>query len=307
MWWSYDRFPRSTPRKAVGGIKSQSKRGSFGESWWAKRWVAVIEGFHIGGRLQRGRSYARGGQVLSIDVQAGKVDAKVQGSRPQPYKVTIEVARLTDAEWTKVVKALAGQAAYAAKLLAGEMPSEIEQVARDAGVSLFPKAANDLKTSCSCPDWSNPCKHVAAVYYLLGETFDRDPFLLFRLRGLDRDALFARLGTVTPAAPKLESAEKAVEEGVPLPADPRSFWLVGDLPPNLFPDVNPPPVSAALPKRLGPVPFWRGADRFLDAIEPVYRVAGEAAANVVLGKPVADSGSSEPSTAVAAVSRRKPR
>src|SRR5712691_8924932 len=121
-WDFYPRFPRSTPRAAKGGIKAQSKRGQFGQSWWAKRWIAVLESFNIGARLGRGRSYARGGQVLSIDIDKGVVQSQVQGSRPQPYVITIEVKSLTPADWKKLTAALSRQALFAAKLLAGEMP-----------------------------------------------------------------------------------------------------------------------------------------------------------------------------------------
>src|SRR5262249_4717838 len=108
MWYRefYPRYPRSRPRAARGGIKAQSKRGGFGESWWAKRWIQVLESFEIGARLGRGRSYARGGQVLSIDIDKGKVTAKVQGSRPKPYDITINVKALSAAEWNKLTRAL---------------------------------------------------------------------------------------------------------------------------------------------------------------------------------------------------------
>jgi uncharacterized Zn finger protein len=303
MWWGYERFPKSTPKKVAGGIKAQSKRGSFGESWWAKRWIATIESFDIGGRLQRGRSYARGGQVLSIDVATGKVTSKVQGSMPKPYQVSIAVAVLSESDWAKVISALAGQAVYAAKLLAGEMPSEIEQVAKDAGVSLFPAKANDLKTSCSCPDSSNPCKHIAAVYYLLAEQFDRDPFLLFRLRGLDRETLFSRLGAAAPVAATPTVATPVADTAAPVPTDPRAFWHCGEIPADVFADVSTPPVAAAIPKGLGPVPFWRGNERFLDAMEPVYQAAGRAGLTVCLGGTLPDTPAKAASVRV--VSRRK--
>src|SRR5437870_10155512 len=118
MWYRdyYPRFPRSTPRQAKGGIKSQSKRGAFGTTWWAKRWIAVLESFDIGARLGRGRSYARKGQVLSIDVAKGKVKARVQGSQPRPYEVAVQVKELSAQEWAKLIKALSGQALFAAKL-----------------------------------------------------------------------------------------------------------------------------------------------------------------------------------------------
>src|SRR5262245_9698955 len=125
VWWrDYGFYERRRPREARGGIKAQSKRGSFGTSWWARRWVEVLEGFDIGAGRGRGRSYARGGQVLSIDVEKGRVTAKVQGSMPKPYAVTIELKPPSEKEWAKVVAVLAEQAVFAAKLLAGEMPPE---------------------------------------------------------------------------------------------------------------------------------------------------------------------------------------
>src|SRR5712671_2525764 len=132
-WYFRERYFRpSRPRAARGGIKAQSKRGNFGESWWARRWIAVLESFDIGARLTRGRSYARNGQVLSIDIDKGVVKSKVQGSRPKPYDITIAVKSLTPAEWKKLTAALSRQALFAAKLLAGEMPQDIEDVFRKA-------------------------------------------------------------------------------------------------------------------------------------------------------------------------------
>jgi uncharacterized Zn finger protein len=284
MWWGREFYPRSRPRQARGGIKAQSKRGQFGQSWWARRWIEVLESFDIGARLGRGRSYARNGQVLQIDVSEGKVTAKVQGSMREPYRITIGVKALSAKDWGRVVEALAGQALFAAKLLAGEMPPDVEKVFADAGVSLFPGQRGDLETSCSCPDWSNPCKHVAAVYYLLGEEFDRDPFLIFRLRGLGREALCARLGE-RAAPPDAGAAEEAAAEArEPLPADTKSFWAVGELPGDLFGEVARPPVAAAWPRRLGSFPFWRGHEHFLDALEGLYREAGRTGLVTFLGE-----------------------
>lgn len=289
-WDRYPRFPRSQPRAAKGGIKSQSKRGSFGQSWWAKRWIGVLESFDIGARLSRGRSYARNGQVLSIDIAEGKVKAKVQGSSPRPYAVTIEVKVLARKQWDQVVEALSGQALFVAKLLAGEMPQDIEQVFEKRELSLFPQQQADLKTECSCPDWSNPCKHVAAVYYLLGEEFDRDPFLLFQLRGLGRDELLQRLSLLTPAAEPVPASadvtakEPATNPATPLPSDPAKFWCVGDrLPDDVFGEVQPPPVSAAWLRRLGSFPFWRGEVSLRDTLEPIYEKAAQQGLATFLG------------------------
>jgi uncharacterized Zn finger protein len=283
-YWDRDFFPKSRPRQAKGGIKAQSKRGQFGASWWAKRWIAVLESFEIGARLGRGRSYARNGQVLSIEVDKGKVAASVQGSRPTPYKVAIQVRQLDKSDWDKAVQALSGQALYLAKLLAGEMPEDVEKAFTAAGLSLFPSKLKDLETSCSCPDYSNPCKHIAAVYYLLGEEFDRDPFLIFQLRGLSREELLGRLHEAAPSGStpgKSAAAEPAA--GDPLPEDPKLFWSGSAIPADLFQDYQAPPVTAAMPKRLGSFPFWRGQERFLDALEPIYRRAGEAGLRMLVG------------------------
>jgi uncharacterized Zn finger protein len=291
MWYRREYFPRSRPRAAKGGIKAQSKRGAFGTTWWAKRWIGVLESFNIGARLGRGRSYARNGQVLSINIEKGEVTAKVQGSRPKPYDITIGVKGLTKAEWRKLLQALTQQALFGAKLLAGEMPQDIEQVFKDVKLSLFPQKLGDLTTECSCPDWSNPCKHIAAVYYLLGEEFDRDPFLIFKLRGLSREELLRGLGDVTEkgesqkvrgGAPK--RAESVTVPPEPLTADPAAFWNGGRLPDDLFGEAQPPPLSAALPKRLGSFPFWRGGQRFLDALEPIYQQAAQGGLDTFLGE-----------------------
>jgi uncharacterized Zn finger protein len=281
--WGYDRYERTAPREVKGGIKSQSKRGAFGESWWAKRWIAVLESFDIGARLGRGRTYARRGQVVSVDVAKGKVTARVQGSRPSPYRVTIAIEPLGDREWAKVAAALSAQAIFAAKLLAGEMPQEVETVFTGAGVSLFPKKSKDLETDCSCPDWSNPCKHVAAVYYLLGEEFDRDPFLIFALRGMTRDELVERLGASANVAAESIDAPEPVREPEPLAAEPEAFWGPSQFADAALGEVRVPPVAAALPRRLGGFPFWRGATPFLDALEPIYTRASARALDALAG------------------------
>jgi uncharacterized Zn finger protein len=276
--------PRSKPLAAQGGIKAQSRSGDFGQSWWAKRWQAVLDSFHLGGRLARGRTYARQGQVLSIDVGTGKVKARVQGSRPEPYDVTIAVQQLSSREWGEVLEVLSRQALFVAKLLAGEMPHDIERAFAQAELSLFPQRRGDLKTSCSCPDEANPCKHIAAVYYLLGEEFDRDPFLLFRLRGLEREALVARLGKqARPGGAAPAEAEPAPLPREALSAAPAEFWQgepVGDL----FGEVEAPPVEAAVVRRLGKFPFWRGEKPLVDALEPAYLQASKRGLEVFLGE-----------------------
>jgi uncharacterized Zn finger protein len=184
-WPSY----QSTRPIDVDGIKAKSRSGEFVQNWWATRWIEALKALMDSARLSRGRAYARRGQVLDIVLKPGKITARVQGSRPSPYKVTISLKPLKDTQWEAIFDALAAQAIFAAQLLNGEMPPDIEQVFDAINVPLFPASKQDLETDCSCPDWANPCKHIAAVYYLLGEQFDGDPFLLLKLRGREKDEI----------------------------------------------------------------------------------------------------------------------
>lgn len=291
-WHEYRSFPASTPRQARGGIKARSKRGAFSETWWGKRWIAVLESFNLGTRLQRGRTYARKGQVLSVQIDAGKVAAKVQGSRARPYEVSIALKEIPALGWKTLGKAVSADVAVAAKLMAGEMPQDLEAVFAKAGVPLFPSRAADLRTSCSCPDYSNPCKHIAAVYYLLAEEFDRDPFLLLRLRGRSREEFVALLGAPagssrvgSSTARRATEPTKAPPPAQPLPADPAAFWTAPPLPADIFggvpaPSKEPPPLAT----RLGPFPFWRGGEDFLAEISETTHLAAQRGMTALLAE-----------------------
>ena len=273
-WYSdFEYFPPSKPRAVKGGIRAQSQHGAFGASWWAKRWTAVLNSFDLGTRMSRGRSYARSGQVVSIDVSEGKIQARVQGSRPKPYDVKMQVKTLPKESWAKVAGAAAAQAVFASKLLAGEMPQEMEEIFRGAGVSLFPEAYRDLATECSCPDWSNPCKHIAAVYYLLGEEFDRDPFLIFRMRGMSRENFLGLCGGSSVAAAPVALPPE------PLPPTPAEFWKPVKLAMQPAPEIRV--TEAALARRLGKFPFWRGNRNFHEFLDEVYSRASARAAEGV--------------------------
>ena len=294
-YWGY--FPKSAPIPVKNGIKARTKRGQFGEHWWAQRWVAVLESFGWDNRLQRGRTYARKGQVMNIDVRPGRVTARVQGSRRAPYTVQIEIAPLRDDQWERAIDAMAQQALFSAQLLAGEMPPEIEQAFQTAGVSLFP-TSGEVAMHCSCPDWVIPCKHIAAVYYLLGEKFDHDPFLLFALRGRTREQVIAALRArraadapqVTEAAPEEES-EPAAE---PLEADLSRFWGLRDSLGGFRVTIAPPPVETALLKRLGPPPFSRRPEAFVGALTLAYAAVTDQALALAFGED--QPGASEPET-----------
>lgn len=199
--WDGPYPPRSRPRKVEGGIKARTARGTIGRSWWSRRFLQVLESFALGTRLTRGRSYARAGQVLSLEVAPGRITASVQGSRARPYRVTIGFEPFPALVWAKVEVILAEQAIYSARLLAGDMPPDIEQVFADAGAPLFPERLRDLTMSCSCPDFAVPCKHLAATFYLLAEAFDTDPFQILQWRGRDRASLLSRLRELRGSAP----------------------------------------------------------------------------------------------------------
>lgn len=181
-----------------------STRTRFGLTWWGQRWIGALEalGAVYANRLPRGRTYARKGTVQELAVHAGIVTARVQGSRARPYRVQLQLPVFDDPTWEAITTALASRVRLSADLLDATMPEDIDEVLAECGVSLFP-TARELATRCSCPDVANPCKHVAAVHYVLAQTFDADPFLLMTLRGRDRDALLTglrarRAGTTSP-------------------------------------------------------------------------------------------------------------
>ncbi|HEX9986453.1 MAG TPA: SWIM zinc finger family protein [Thermoanaerobaculia bacterium] len=275
MAWYDNPFPAAKPIVAKGGIRARSKRGDFATKWWGRRWLAVLEALNLGGRLQRGRTYARKGQVLDLDIEPGTVRARVQGSMPKPYAVTLGVRKLTPKETPRLAAELERNPYCLAKLLAREMPPEIEGVFEAADVSLFPARASELKTECSCPDWSNPCKHIAAVYYLLGEEFDRDPFLIFRLRGIDTAALIGS----GPVATLFEPPEARVDDL----AGEEPFWEGGRAA-ALDLAAEPPRDPAVLVRLLGNLPFWRGEQPLTETLAPAYERGAAAALALLVGE-----------------------
>jgi len=252
---SYYYFKPTKPKDAKDGIKARSKRGSFAKNWWAQCWIAALERLVDSGRLSRGRSYARKGQVVSIDETKAGIAARVQGSRKTPYKVSIQIAPLSDSEWKKVFDALAEQAIFTAQLLAGEMPQDIESAFETAKVSLFPTRRNDLETDCSCPDYANPCKHIAATHYILGERFDEDPFLIFRLRGRTQEQVMNALRQRRAGDVELEEEFEEPEIVIPLEEGVDHFWEFSAPLEGFSVAIRPPTIEMPLLKRLGEANF----------------------------------------------------
>jgi uncharacterized Zn finger protein len=258
--WDHD-YPPSRPLKAEGGIKARSKRGSIGEQWWSRRFIDVLESFGLQSRLSRGRNYARSGQVLNLAIGTGHVTAQVQGSRVKPYNAKLTVDPLTTRQWQRVAEALAARAVFRARLLAGEMPAEIEEVFAGCGTPLFPSSARDLQMSCSCPDWEVPCKHLAAVCYVLAEAFDDDPFGMLAWRGKGRDELLTALRRLAGGGREQAAASRPVIEVAdpPLDAAAAGFWSSALSPARLR--ALPPAVAAP-------------ADLLLRSFEPPFITAG---------------------------------
>src|SRR6266849_4890060 len=276
-YWGY--YEPTAPIRVKDGIKAKSERGGIGETWWSKRWVGVLESFSLGTRLTRGRSYARQGQVISIDVEPGIVKAKVQGTQPRPYAIKIKLKPLSDNDWDRVTEAMASQAIFAAKLLAGEMPTEIEEAFDAVNVSLFPTAETDLDTDCSCPDWANPCKHIAAVYYLLAERFDEDPFLIFKLRGRTKEQIIETLREKRAETLAAESSSLSaggdglIEADTALPLleeNLDAFWQAGEALDTFTVKPGAPEVDKAILKRLGEAPFAVGNQNIAALLAKVY-------------------------------------
>jgi uncharacterized Zn finger protein len=230
--------------------------------WWAQRWIDVLESFGFARRLARARTYAREGNVLSIEFKNAKVIAKVQGTAPEPYKVTLSLDLFSDEQWSYVVESMSQRAVFSAKLLAGEMPQAIEEVFTGNGLSLFPFTKFDIHSRCSCPDPANPCKHIGAVYYLLGDRFSEDPFVLFQLRGRSKEQIIEALRQIRSQGSIPEQPVTSLSNSASSPQPEHQLSIVCDrfwqyteqLEPSLV-VIAPPPSSETVLDVIGEIPF----------------------------------------------------
>lgn len=265
----------------------------FSRTWWGQRFIEALEQFTDQARLGRGRSYASGGRILSYQTEGGKVSAKVRGSvnpyfgvyKEPTYTTEVALKPISRANWTKAIAELSSRAGPVAKLLLNEMPDDIDDTFGRLGLHLLPGDQSEFTTECSCPDWSNPCKHVAGVCYLLASALDRDPFLLFELRGLARDELRVELeksplGQLLASEfdqpevglqPALSYYTRPVAEPAPATVGYREFWTgARRLPPAI--ETSPAPsVPALLIKKQGDYPpFWPKDQSFIAVMEELY-------------------------------------
>ncbi|WP_433936559.1 hypothetical protein AB3662_17955 [Sorangium cellulosum] len=292
-WAPFRREAGPKPPPPARGIRM--KRA--GTTWWGKRWVEALERMapDEAGRLARGRTYARAGRTHDLTVKPGLVVARVTGSQPKPYKVILTLARLDDATWAKAIAAMAKRAKFAAELLAGRMPEDIDEAFRSAGASLFPERPEDLTTACSCPDWVNPCKHVAATHYVLGEALDRDPFLLFELRGRTREQVIealraARAGAAPGKRTGAGKAPPCEKDAPPIATVTLGEMAASDFdawrepPPALDVALEPPAAHAALLTQLGEPPGWNEERSPAELLGPLIRAASERAREIAMAE-----------------------
>lgn len=261
--------PPSRPRPA-DGLKARSARGAIAQTWWSRRFIEVLEGMGMGSRLQRGKNYARRGQVISLDLGPGLVTAQVQGSRARPYRVRIGIVAFDKTQWAQVEAGLAENALFAAALLAGEMPSDIGDVFDTVGLSLFPIKAGDLSLDCSCPDIAVPCKHVAATFYLLAETFDEDPFAILAWRGREREDLMENLAAARSGRP---AADRSELSGPSLADCIGSFYVRQNAIPMSHPPASAPTVLWDELPEIAVTVRGRG---LAEVLRPAYAGLGEA-------------------------------
>src|SRR6266567_1059775 len=266
----------------------------FSRTWWGQRFIEALEQFTDPARLGRGRSYASGGRILEYKIANGTVTARVRGSinpyfgvyKEPIYKTTITIKAISSADWKKAIRHIASRADLVTKLLMNEMPDTIEDAFSGLGLHLLPHSESDFVTNCSCPDWANPCKHIAGVYYLLASALDRDPFLMFELRGLSRDDLHAELarsplGQILAAALKSEEVPtiQPVTSYYTRPArkpdavieSHKDFWTGAKRLPAVPSAPSQASVTALLIKKQGDYPpFWHKDVSFISVMEELY-------------------------------------
>jgi uncharacterized Zn finger protein len=267
-------------------------KAEFGRTWWSQRFMGAIERFTDTGRLSRGRSYARGSRVKLFEIRDGQVIAQVRGSvnpyfgvHKEPlYTTTIEFTPISKPQWTAAIAFIASKAGFLSKLMLQEIPENIEEPFSTLGINLLPTTRKDLKTACTCPDYSNPCKHIAGVYYLIGAELDRDPYLLFEFRGMPRAEFHAVLEATPlgkalaqesqgqPIVPQVVESYFSRPTPVPLaPTDVRTFWMGSKRLPREIELPTPSPVTGVLVKKQGDFPpFWQAQSSFLEVMDEIY-------------------------------------
>ena len=269
-WWTQSSGVDHRPPPARG----KGARRGFGTTWWGLAWVDALETrARLDSRLSRGRGYARRGTVFDLAIEPGSIRARVQGSRAEPYAVRVRVPTFTRAQWEGVLDAIAAQLGHAAALLDGELPPGLAADVASTGLDLLP-GAGEVRPRCSCPDFADPCKHAAAVCYLVADALDADPFALLLLRGRTRDQLVtglrARRGATGPGRGGRGSTSVPVPGPVGVLAT--TAYARADLP-----SVPAPPLPPSRPGRPAALPVDPPPQAGFTAADLAVLAAGAAA------------------------------
>lgn len=266
----------------------------FSRTWWGDRFLQALEAFTDDNRLKRGRSYASGGKVKNFEIELNKITAQVKGSvnpyfgvsQEPTYNITIEITPIPNTRWNKVIQKVSSKASIVSRLLLNEVPENIEDTFSAFGLHLLPHTSNDFQTKCSCPDYANPCKHIAGVYYLVASQLDNNPFLLFELRGLSKAELQSKLAD-SPLGKALSEELNAREisldsssslytklekQSLSQMSNAREFWLGTKRLPSTIEVAPISSVSAILIKKQGDFPdFWHNDASFIETMEELYQ------------------------------------
>ena len=268
--------------------------GEFSRTWWGQKFISAIESFTDSARLGRGRSYARGGKILEFAVNKGKIEGTIRGSvnpyfgvyKEPRYHTVIEIKAIPTKDWSKIIQSMASNASFVSKLLLNEVPENIESSFSAVNKNLLPHSSKDFHTSCSCPDWSNPCKHIAGLCYRFAAELDEDPFLIFELRGLSKEklhqelaktplgkALIAGLNTSDLAPDPVESYyTKPQQVPISSPISLKEFWQGKTITQPQFTETIETNISGILVKKQGDFPpFWHKDISFIETMEELYQ------------------------------------
>ncbi|MGD1920865.1 MAG: SWIM zinc finger family protein [Pleurocapsa sp.] len=257
------------------------------QEWWVERWLDLLNSYRFKKRLERGRSYAREGNVLTLDFADSKAKATVQGSDKEPYRVSISLDSFSKEDWNFTIAKMSEKAVFSAQLLAGEMPESIEAVFTQSGLSLFPFTLNEVRSRCSCPDKANPCKHIAAVYYRLGDLFSEDPFIIFQLRGRTKNQIIERLRQIRSqkavANPAIQAEAKTIIDSVKTSIKetaetPKGFWQYAEPLESSLVAIVPPSDQKTVLDILGKMPLPPADGEVVQQyLKEVYQTTGQQA------------------------------